>query len=71
MENANVSAIARFAPFQFIRESLAELRKVSWPSRAEAIKLTAVVIALSVIVGVFIGGTDLLFLRLSTYLFQQ
>ena len=47
------------APVQFLKEVVAELKKVTWPTRAETIKLTAVVIAISVIVGLFIGGLDI------------
>ncbi len=40
------------------RETRAELRKVSWPSREEVINLTAVVIGLSVAVGVYLYIVD-------------
>lgn len=58
-------------PVQFIREVIAELKKVTWPTRAEVIKLTAVVIALSVIVGAFIGILDVTFLKIETLLFRK
>jgi preprotein translocase SecE subunit len=38
-----------------------ELRKVSWPSQRETMNLTVVVIALSVAVGLFLGGVDFIF----------
>ncbi len=41
-----------------------ELRKVVWPSREEATKLTLVVIGLSAIVGVYLGFLDLVFSEL-------
>lgn len=59
------------SPVQFIREVIAELKKVTWPTRAEVIKLTAVVIALSVIVGAFIGILDISFLKIETLLFKR
>jgi preprotein translocase subunit SecE len=40
---------------------LSELKKVSWPTRQEAWNLTVVVIVISAIVGVLLGGIDLLF----------
>ena len=70
METVQTSRIPTIAPIRFVKESAAELRKVTWPTRAETVKLTVIVIALSVIVGLFIGGTDLLFLKLSTLLYK-
>lgn len=58
-------------PVQFVKEVIAELKKVTWPSRTEVIKLTAVVIALSVIVGAFIGILDVTFLKIETLLFKK
>lgn len=43
---------------QFIRESRIELRKVVWPSRQEATRLTLVVIGVSAGVGLVLGGFD-------------
>ncbi|MCS6956296.1 MAG: preprotein translocase subunit SecE [Patescibacteria group bacterium] len=37
-----------------------ELKKVSWPSRQETIKLTAIVIIVSLIIGVYVGIIDVL-----------
>lgn len=59
------------APVQFLKEVVTELKKVTWPTRAETIKLTAVVIAISVIVGLFIGGLDIVFLRITSLIFKQ
>ncbi|HNS94862.1 MAG TPA: preprotein translocase subunit SecE [Candidatus Woesebacteria bacterium] len=43
---------------------LGELRKVSWPSRQDTIKLTVVVIVASVFVGLYIGVLDVFFAQL-------
>lgn len=51
-------------PVAFLQQVYAELTKVTWPTRAEVIRLTAVVIIISVIVGVFIGGLDFIFTSL-------
>lgn len=64
-----VPAIAN--PVQFVREVITELKKVTWPTRAEVVKLTAVVIALSFIVGAFIGILDVTFLKIETILFRR
>lgn len=51
-------------PIVFLKEVRAELVKVSWPTRQEAIRLTAIVIGVSVAVGVFIGSLDYIFVKL-------
>lgn len=45
-------------PLTFFREVRTELAKVVWPTRKETIRLTLVVVIVSAIVGLFIGGTD-------------
>jgi preprotein translocase subunit SecE len=44
--------------FSFVRESLAELRKVEWPNRAQVIQGTVVVLIACAIVGIFLYGAD-------------
>ena len=51
-------------PIAFLRETQDELKKVVWPTRQEIIRLTLVVIAISLIVGVFLGGLDFIFTKL-------
>ncbi len=55
-------------PINFIRDVRSELRKVAWPTQRETINLTAVVIALSAAVGLFLGGVDFLFQELFRFL---
>ena len=43
------------------REVITELRRVTWPSREEAVRLTIMVIIVSGIVGLFLGGVDYVF----------
>ncbi len=43
---------------QFIRECVAELRKVDWPSRAQTFQGTIVVIIACAIVGLYLWGLD-------------
>lgn len=40
-----------------------ELKRVTWPSRQETIRLTAVVIAISLIIGFYLGIIDVLLAR--------
>ena len=49
---------------KFLRESRAELRKVTWPNRKELITYTVVVIVSTAIVAVFLGIVDLIFSQL-------
>ena len=44
---------------RFLREVKVELKKVSWPSKKEAIGSTSVVIILVIIIAVFLGFVDL------------
>jgi len=53
----------------FFRETVGELRKVSWPTREEAISLTKVVVIVMVVMSLFLGGIDFVFFRLFGLLF--
>lgn len=43
---------------QFVRESFAEISRITWPSRREVIGLTALVLAVSAIVAIYLGLLD-------------
>lgn len=45
-------------PVIFLKEVKSELSKVIWPTRKETIRLTLVVIGVSLVVGIFLGGID-------------
>ena len=53
-----------------LRELRNELRKVEWPTRDQAVKLTAAVIGLSGVVGVFLGGVDFVFQEIFRFLLE-
>jgi preprotein translocase subunit SecE len=57
-------------PFSFLLETREELKKVIWPTRQEVIRLTGVVIGVSAIVGLFIGGLDFVFTKLLSLLIK-
>jgi preprotein translocase subunit SecE len=42
----------------FVRESVAELKKVEWPTRAQVIQGTIVVIIACLVVGAYLWGAD-------------
>ena len=46
---------------RFVEDIVSELRKVTWPTRQDTLNLTTVVVVVSVIVGLFLGGIDMLF----------
>ena len=54
-------AAGRVNPIEFLRETFSELQKSVWPSREETVRLTAVVIALSIVFAFFLGGLDQFF----------
>jgi preprotein translocase subunit SecE len=51
----------RTAPRQYVREVVGELRKTSWPTRAETIRLAIIVLIAIVFMTALIFGLDLLF----------
>jgi preprotein translocase subunit SecE len=45
----------------FFIESRQELKQVQWPTRRDAVRLTAIVIAMSLALAVFLGAFDYFF----------
>lgn len=48
----------------YLKGARAELKKVIWPNRQATIRLTLIVIGVSLAVAVFLGGLDFLFATL-------
>jgi preprotein translocase subunit SecE len=48
---------------RMFRETIAELRKVTWPTRQEAIALTRIVLIVMVIMAAILGSLDWAFFR--------
>ena len=48
---------------EFVREVLAEFRKVTWPSRTDLVNSTVVVIVVTVVLAFFLGGVDIVLAR--------
>ena len=55
---------------QFFEEAQAEFRHVNWPTRNEAIRLTLVVVVLSLILAFFLGVFDYSFVAGLNYLIK-
>jgi len=45
----------------FLKESKVELKKVKWPTLKETLQYTLVVIIISLVVAIYLGGLDYLF----------
>jgi preprotein translocase SecE subunit len=45
---------------QITSDFLGELKRVSWPTRAKTVQLTAIVVIISLIIGIYIGIIDTL-----------
>jgi preprotein translocase subunit SecE len=54
----------------FFKETRDELQKVTWPTREQIIRLTAIVLVISGVVGLYIGGLDFLFTKAFEFLLQ-
>jgi preprotein translocase subunit SecE len=49
---------------RYFRETLAELRKVNWPTRQEATQLTIIVLVVVIMMSTLLGLLDFVFSRL-------
>ncbi len=43
---------------KFLKEVQTELKKVTWPTREQALRLTGIVVGVSLVVGLYIGVLD-------------
>jgi len=58
-------------PITFLREVKSELLRVTWPKREEVVKLTFIVIAVSIALGLYVGGLDLVLTKLTDLLIAR
>lgn len=63
----------RFAPMtikkdnvitRYFKETIAELKKVSWPTRQEALNLTLIVVGFTIFMAILLGLIDYIFARI-------
>ena len=59
--NGKTMASPLGAVSKYLLGSRQELKKVTWPTRKEAIRLTSLVIGISLAVAVFLGAVDFIF----------
>jgi preprotein translocase subunit SecE len=57
------------AVVRYFNETIGELRKVSWPTRKDAISLTIIVLIVTFSMSVFLGLLDFVFSRFFVLLF--
>ena len=57
-------AARRAVSFRIFGEVVGEIRRVTWPTRQETMRLTLMVISVAVAIGIFLGIVDLGFARL-------
>ena len=56
---------------RYLRETRGELRKVTWPTREEAYRLTAIVLGVTAAFAVFLWAVDALFSNSIQFLIRQ
>jgi len=62
MPKTNLNIGATFNKIDtFLKEVKAEIKKVNWPTTKETIRYTLIVIGVSVVTAIFLGGIDYLF----------
>ena len=61
LRQSAMAARRRLFQWRFLAEVWGELRKSEWPTREEAFRLTGIVIAIAISVGILLGAIDLLF----------
>ena len=57
-------------PLSFVQQTYTELKKVVWPTREELIKLTLIVLFISFVVAIYIGGIDLILTKITEALLK-
>ena len=65
-----IALIKTMKVFDFLREVQVELGKVVWPTRAQTIRLTFIVVLITIMVAFFVGVVDFGLVNLSQYLIQ-
>ena len=55
----------------FVRDTNAEMKKVTWPNRPEVVGTTVVVLVATIIFAVYLWGCDLVFYQAIDFLFSK
>ena len=69
MAKAQIARRKRGNPVtRYLRETLAELKKVTWPARPDALRLTALVLVVVIISSLVLGSLDYIFAQVVRFL---
>ena len=63
MTRAKAAKPSENALVRYLRETRGELRKVTWPTRQESWRLTAIVLGVTAVMALFLGVLDFIFSR--------
>jgi preprotein translocase subunit SecE len=47
--------------FLYLKQVKVEVKKTNWPTRKQTVRYSLVVVAISIVVAIFLGGLDFLF----------
>ena len=61
------SFLSKLSLTKYLNETIIELKKVSWPSKDDTIQMTSLVIGVSIIVALYLGGLDYIFTQVMKY----
>ena len=56
---------------EFFRDTNAEMKKVTWPTRNEVVGTTTVVIVATIVFAIFLWGCDFVFYKAIDFLFTK
>lgn len=59
------------SPVVFVRQTIEELKQVTWPKTDEVVRMTMLVIVISLLVGGFIGILDFAFTNAVSFLLNR
>ena len=62
--NPKESIIGKISLLSFLTQVIDEIKKVTWPTRQQIIKLSTIVIVSSLVVALYVGTIDYIFIRL-------
>ena len=57
-------------PIIFLKQTSDELKKVKWPTYNEIVRLTSVVLVISIAIGLYIGGVDYILTQIMSKLLK-
>ena len=56
---------------EFWRDTIAEMKKVTWPARNEVVGTTVVVLVATIVFAVYLWGCDVIFYKMIDLLFSK